>query len=105
MVTVYWPYNYHMAFRVGLKQLSTDHDRKVYKVDQLVEGTLSSSLVYSNTRVVFYLYSIRLKSLQSISSTSTVNFLNTEENKRVLGTVHTRRQKPIGLAQRFIKYV
>ena len=39
-----------------------DHDRKVYKVDQLVEGTLSSSLVYSNTRVVFYFYSIRLKS-------------------------------------------
>jgi len=39
-----------------------DYDRKVYKVDQFVEETLSSSLVYSNTKVVFCLYFIRLKS-------------------------------------------
>ena len=62
MVTACWSYDYYMAIKVGQEQLSTDHDRKVYKVDQLVKGTLSSSSVYSNRRVIFYFYSIRLKS-------------------------------------------
>ena len=41
-----------MVIRVGLKECSTDHQYFVYKVDVLYLGTLLSSLVLLNTRVV-----------------------------------------------------
>ena len=46
---------YSWSFRVGCTVASTDHGWIVYKVDYFVLGTLSSSLVLLNTRVVLLL--------------------------------------------------
>ena len=47
--------SYSWYFRARCTVVSTDHEVLVYKVDYIVLGTLSSSLVLLNTRVVLLL--------------------------------------------------
>ena len=46
-----WPYGIYMAVQGRVEIASTDHESKVYKVDYLVQSSLSSSLVLPNTRL------------------------------------------------------
>ena len=40
-----WPYGIHMAVQGRVEIASMDHEFKVYKIDYLVQSSLSSSLV------------------------------------------------------------
>ena len=51
MLNTYWPYGIHMAIQGRVEIASMDHESKVYKVDYLVQSSLSSSLVLPNTRL------------------------------------------------------
>jgi len=53
MINICQSQDKYIVIRVELKEYSINHQYFVYKVDILYLGTLSSSLVLLNTRVVF----------------------------------------------------
>ena len=53
MVITCWPYKVYMNFRVGQLQYVYRPQSVIYKINKFVLGTLSSSLVLLNTRVIF----------------------------------------------------
>ena len=54
MATTYQLHKKHMYFKVSQLQCVYKLQSVVYKIDQFVLGTLSSSLMLLNTRVIFY---------------------------------------------------
>ena len=52
MLNTCWPYGIHMAVQDRKEIASTDQESKVYKVDYLVQSSLSSSLVLTQYKVL-----------------------------------------------------
>ena len=57
MAITYWFYGKHIYFRIGQLQCVHRPWPMVYKVDYFVLGTLLSSFILLNIKVVFYFYS------------------------------------------------
>jgi len=47
-----WPYGIHMAVQDRIEIASMDHESKVYKIDYLVQSSLSSFLVLTQYKVL-----------------------------------------------------